>query len=70
MKTANIDVHGVYCLCNTGSIEVHIEEGYDPLIYWRYSINRKTGARPKYTIPQKAARFFWLVVYVYIWIRS
>lgn len=38
MKAANIDVHGVYSLCNTGSIEVHIEEGYDPLVYWRYSI--------------------------------
>ena len=37
MKTA-IDVHGVYNLFNTGGIEVHIEEGYDPFILWRYSI--------------------------------
>ena len=38
MKTKNIDVHGVYSLFNTGGIEVHIEEGYDPFVYWRYSI--------------------------------
>lgn len=38
MKTKNIDVHGVYSLFNTGGIEVHIEEGYDPFILWRYSI--------------------------------
>lgn len=38
MKNANIDVHGVYSLFNTGGIEVHIEEGYDPFILWRYSI--------------------------------
>lgn len=38
MKTKNIDVHGVYSLFNTGGIEVHIEEGYDPFILWRFSI--------------------------------
>ena len=39
MKNANIDVHGVYSLFNTGVIEVHIEyEGYDPFILWRFSI--------------------------------
>lgn len=38
MKNANIDVHGVYNLFNTGGIEVHIEEGYDPFILWRFSI--------------------------------
>lgn len=38
MKTKNIDVHGIYSLFNTGGIEVHIEEGYDPFVYWRYSI--------------------------------
>ena len=38
MKTKNIDVHGVYSLFNTGGIEVHIEEGYDPFIMWRLSI--------------------------------
>lgn len=38
MKIKNIDVHGVYTLFNTGGIEVHIEEGYDPFVYWRYSI--------------------------------
>ena len=38
MKNVNIDVHGVYSLSNTGGIEVHIEEGYDPFILWRYSI--------------------------------
>ena len=37
MKTA-IDVHALYNLFNTGGIEVHIEEGYDPFIFWRYSI--------------------------------
>ena len=34
MKTKNIDVHGVYSLFNTGGIEVHIEEGYDPFVKW------------------------------------
>lgn len=34
----NIDVHGVYSLFNTGGIEVHIEEGCDPFILWRFSI--------------------------------
>lgn len=38
MKTKNIDVHGVYSICNTGWIEVHLEEGYEPFVYWRYSI--------------------------------
>lgn len=31
MKTQNIDVHGVCSICNTGGIEVHLEEGYEPL---------------------------------------
>lgn len=38
MKPANINIHGVYSMCNVGGIEVHIEEGFDPLVYWRYSI--------------------------------
>ena len=38
MKTKNIDVHGVYSICNTDWIEVHLEEGYEPFVYWRYSI--------------------------------
>lgn len=38
MKTKNIDVHGVYSISNTDWIEVHIEEGYDPFILWRYAI--------------------------------
>lgn len=37
MKNANIDVHGVYSLFNTGVIEVHIED----------------GTRQKYTTRQK-----------------
>ena len=37
MKTKNIDVYGVYSISNTGGIEVHIEEGYDPFILWRYA---------------------------------
>ena len=38
MKTQNLKVHGIYHMFNVGGIEVHIEEGYDPLVYWRYSI--------------------------------
>lgn len=38
MNIKNIDVHGVYCLCNVGGIEVHLEEGYDPRVWWRFSI--------------------------------
>lgn len=38
MKSGNFDVHGVFCICNTGGIEVHLEEGYDPFVYWRFSI--------------------------------
>lgn len=38
MKYQNIDIHGVYSISNTGGIEVHIEEGYDPFILWRYAI--------------------------------
>lgn len=34
----NLEVHGVYSIYNTGGIEVHIVEGYDPFVYWRYSI--------------------------------
>ena len=50
MKTKNIDVHGVYSLFNTGGIEVHIEEGYDPFILWRFSIidtEPQNGTRSK-----------------------
>ena len=38
MKYQNIDIHGVYSISNTGGIEVHIEEGYDPFILCRYAI--------------------------------
>ncbi len=43
MKPANIDIHGVYTLFNTGGIEVHIEEGYDPFVFWRMSCGEKCG---------------------------
>ena len=34
----NLEVHGVYSVCNVGGIEVHLVEDCDPLVYWRYSI--------------------------------
>lgn len=34
----NYQVHGVYCLSNVAGLEVHIEEGYDPIVYYRLVI--------------------------------
>ena len=63
MKNVNIDVHGVYSLSNTGGIEVHIEEGYDPFIFWRYSIIDTEPTR------QREGHFSGLVVCGFIKIK-
>ena len=71
MKTKNINVHGVYSLFNTGGIEVHIEEGYDPFVYWRYSIIDEgplNGTRQKSATPKKA-HFFGLLVCGFIYLK-
>ena len=60
MKTKNIDVHGVYSLFNTGGIEVHLEEGYDPFILWRFSIvdtEPQKWHKAKISYTQKGAFF-------------
>lgn len=31
-------VHGVYCLSNCGGLNVHIEDGIDPCIFWQLVI--------------------------------
>lgn len=34
----NFEVHGVYPISNCGGLEVHLEEGYDPIVYYRLAI--------------------------------
>lgn len=32
------DVHGVYPICNVAGVQIHIEEGYDPIVRWRLAV--------------------------------
>lgn len=38
-------VHGVFSICNTGGIEVSIEDGIDTIIHWRFCVIDKEPAK-------------------------